>query len=28
MSNVNLICQGHGKPIVAHPAWENFIKTV
>jgi glyoxylase-like metal-dependent hydrolase (beta-lactamase superfamily II) len=20
MSNVNLICQGHGKPIVAHPA--------
>jgi glyoxylase-like metal-dependent hydrolase (beta-lactamase superfamily II) len=28
MSNIKLICQGHGKPIAAHPAWENFIQTI
>ncbi|GMO13385.1 MAG: MBL fold metallo-hydrolase [Mycoplasmoidaceae bacterium] len=28
MSKINLICQSHGKPIEAHPAWETFIKTL
>jgi hypothetical protein len=28
MSNIDLICQGHGKPITVHPAWEEFLKTI
>jgi hypothetical protein len=28
MSGINLICQAHGKPIVAHPAWETFLKNI
>jgi len=28
MSKIEYVCQSHGKPLPAHPAWEEFIKTI